>query len=306
MTSQLAARPFGPKNNSSHSRSATHVVAFLGTGQMGGPMAANLARAGFEVRVWDRTASRAAALAEDGATVAASPAEAVKGAGILITMLADGPATAQVCDGPDGVAAAGPGLIWVQMATVGLEWTQRFANTAARYGVHFFDAPVSGSQGPAQAGQLTILASGPQWMQETVAPVFAALGRATTWLGPAGNGTRAKLVLNNWLTDLTEMTAETLSFARDLDVDPAVIVDLLESTPLGSPYAVQKARTMLAGDFTPAFALKHALKDAELAAQAAQASGAELPLTRALLPRWQRAAASGHADDDLAVIYTTP
>ena len=82
--------------------------------------------------------------------------------------------------------------------------------------------------------------------------MFAALGRATTWLGPAGNGTRARLVLNNWLTNLTEMTAETLSFARDLDMDLAVIVDLLEST------------------------------------------------------RWRRAVASGHADDDLAVIYTTP
>jgi 3-hydroxyisobutyrate dehydrogenase len=268
-------------------------------------MAANLARAGFRVRAWDRTASHAAALIEDGVTAAASPAEAFKGAQILITMLADGPATDQMWNGPDGLAAAGPGLIWVQMATVGLEWTQRFANTAARYGVHFFDAPVSGSQGPAQAGELTILASGPQWMAEDVAPVFGALGRATAWLGPAGNGTRAKLVLNNWLTTLTEMTAETLTFARDLGLDPAAIVNLLESTPLGSPYAVQKARTMLAGDFTPAFALKHALKDADLAAQAAQASGTELTLTSALLPRWRRAAAD-HADDDLAAIYTTP
>jgi 3-hydroxyisobutyrate dehydrogenase len=306
MTTQLAARPFGQKSNPGHSRPATQVIAFLGTGRMGGPMAANLARAGFEVRAWDRTASHAAALVKDGATAAATPADAVRGAGMLVTMLADGPATDQVWNGPDGLAAAGPGLIWVQMATVGLEWTQRFAATTARYGVHFVDAPVSGSQGPAQAGQLTILASGPQSMADDVAPVFAALGRATAWLGPAGNGTRAKLVLNNWLTNLTEMTAETLTFARDLGLDPAAIVDLLESTPLGSPYAVQKARTMLAGDFTPAFALKLALKDAELAAQAAQASGTDLTLTSALLPRWRRAAASGHADDDLAVIYTTP
>jgi len=136
--------------------------------------------------------------------------------------------------------------------------------------------------------------------------VFAALARATAWLGPAGNGTRAKLVLNNWLADLTETTAETLGFARQLGLDPAAIVDLLESTPLGSPYAVQKARSMLAGDFAPAFALKHALKDADLAARAARESGAGLTLTEALLPRWRRAAASGHADDDLAAIYTTP
>ena len=128
MTSQLAERPFGQKNDPGHSRP----IAFLGTGRMGEPMAANLARAGFAVRAWDRTASHAAALVPDGVTVAASPAEAVRGAGILITMLADGPATHQV---RDALAAAGPGLIWVQMATVGLEWTQRLASTAAKYGV---------------------------------------------------------------------------------------------------------------------------------------------------------------------------
>jgi 3-hydroxyisobutyrate dehydrogenase len=149
------------------------------------------------------------------------------------------------------------------------------------------------------------LASGPDGLRDVLAPVFSALGRATAWLGPAGNGTKAKLVLNNWLADLTETTAETLSFARQLGLDPAAIVDLLASTPLGSPYAVQKAHSMLAGDFTPAFALKLALKDAELAAQAAQASDAKLALTGALLPRWRRAAAEGHADDDLAAIYAT-
>ncbi len=305
MTSQLAAHPFGPENHPGPSRTATPVIAFLGTGRMGGPKAANLARAGLQVRAWDRTASHAAALVKDGATIAASPAQAVQGAQILITMLADGPATDQALQVPDGELDITPGLIWVQMATVGTEWTQRFINTATRYQVSFFDAPVSGSQGPAQAGKLIILASGPQWMAADVAPVFAPLGRAA-WLGPAGHGTRAKLVLNNWLTNLTEMTAETLTFARDLGLDPAAITDLLESTPLGSPYAVQKARTMLAGDYTPAFALKHALKDADLAAQAAQASGTKLALTSALLPRWRRAAASGHADDDLAAIYATP
>ena len=285
---------------------ATPAIAFLGTGRMGGPMAANLARAGFDVRAWDRTATRAGALADDGASLAASPAEAVRGAGIVITMLADRPATEQVWNRLGGPTAPGSGLIWVQMATVGMEWTQRLADAAARSGVSFVDAPVSGSQGPAEAGQLTILASGPDWLREVLAPVFAVLGRATAWLGPAGHGTRAKLVLNNWLADLTETTAETLAFARQLGVDPASIVDLLDSTPLGSPYAVQKARSMLAGDFAPSFALKHALKDAELAAQAAQASGTELALTGALLPRWRRAAAAGHADDDLAAIYITP
>ena len=286
-------------------RAATPVVAFIGTGRMGGPMAANLARCGFDVRVWNRTVSRAEALAADGAVVASSPVEAVRGATIVITMLADGPVTEQAATGPDGFLASDPGVIWVQMATVGVEWTARLAGIAAARGVVFVDAPVSGSEGPARAGQLTILASGPDQVRDALAPVFGTLGRATVWLGPAGHGTRTKLVLNNWLADLTETTAETLAFARRLGLDPADIVDLLQSNPLGAPYAVQKARSMLAGDFSPAFALKHALKDAELAAQAAQASGATLSLTSALLPRWRDTAASGHADDDLAVVYLT-
>jgi 3-hydroxyisobutyrate dehydrogenase len=284
---------------------AAPAIAFLGTGRMGAPMAANLARGGFEVRVWNRTISRAEALAADGAVVAGSPAEAARGATVVITMLADGPATEQAATGPDGLLTADPGTIWVQMATVGAEWTAQLASIADARGIVFVDAPVSGSEGPARAGQLVILASGPPQVQDVLAPVFGMLGRATAWLGPVGHGTRAKLVLNNWLADLTEATAETLSFARRLDLDPAEIVDLLQSTPLGAPYAVQKARSMLAGDFSPAFALRHALKDAELAAQAARASGATLTLTSALLPRWRDTAANGHADDDLSAVYLT-
>jgi 3-hydroxyisobutyrate dehydrogenase len=304
-TTQLAAQQIAPAHPGPGEGTATPAIAFLGTGRMGAPMAANLARAGLTVRAWDRTTSHAAALTTDGAAVAATPAQAVAGAGIVITMLADGPATEQARSGPDGFAAAGPGVIWVQMATVGLPWTAKLAGAAAAQGMVFVDAPVSGSEGPARAGQLAILASGPDWVHETLAPVFAALGRAASWLGPAGNGTKAKLVLNNWLAATAETTAESLAFAHQLGLDPAVIVGLLASNPLASPWAVDKARTMVAGDFTPAFALKLALKDAELAAQAAQASGTTLALTEALLPRWRRAAA-GHGDDDVAAIYTTP
>jgi 3-hydroxyisobutyrate dehydrogenase len=304
-TTQPEAQPSTPARPGRDGQAAAPVVAFLGTGRMGGPMAANLARGGLAVRVWNRTRSRAEPLAADGAVVATSPAEAVRGATIVITMLADGPATERAATGPDGFLAAAPGVTWVQMGTIGIEWTARLADIAAARGVVFVDAPVSGSEGPARAGQLTILASGPELVRDALAQVFVVLGRATVWLGQAGQGTRAKLVLNNWLADLTETTAETLSFARRLGLDPADIVDLLQSNPLGAPYAVQKARAMLAGDFSPSFALKHALKDAELAAQAAQANGAALTLTSALLPRWRLTAASGHADDDLAAVYLT-
>jgi 3-hydroxyisobutyrate dehydrogenase len=304
-TTQPQAQPETTARPDRDDRADAPAVAFLGTGRMGAPMAANLARGGFHVRVWNRTAAHAEPLAAEGAVVAASPAVAARGATIVITMLADGAATEQAATGPDGLLAAGSGMIWVQMGTVGVEWTTRLASLAAAHGAVFVDAPVSGSEGPARAGQLAILASGPDQVRDALAPVFGVLGRQTVWLGPAGNGTRAKLVLNNWLADLTELTAETLAFARRLGLDPADVVDLLQSNPLGAPYAVQKARNMLAGDFSPAFALKHALKDAELAAQAARASGASLTLTSALLPRWRDTAAGGHADDDVAAVYLT-
>lgn len=123
------------------------------------------------------------------------------------------------------------------------------------------------------------------------------------WLGAAGAGTSAKLVLNNLLVNLVEATAESLRFAEGLDLDPAAIVDVLEQTPLGSPYTLQKARTMLAGDFRPAFSLRNALKDAVLAVDAAHGAATGLTLTEALLPAWQEVASSGHADDDLSVVF---
>ena len=280
-------------------------IAFLGMGRMGAPMAANLVHAGFPLRVWNRNPSRTEPLVAAGAVAMSSPGEAIEKADLAITMLTDGPAVQSVLDGPNGVlGAATTGLVWIQMGTIGVDWTDQLAATAAERGVTFVDAPVSGSEGPARAGQLTILASGPPDVREAVQPVFEALGSHTVWLGPAGAGTLAKLVLNSWLVDLTEATAETLSLAGAVGLDPAVVIELLESSPLGSPYALQKARTMLAGDFTASFALKHAIKDAELAQDAAHRSRIDLPLLDALLPRWQTTANAGHAEDDLAVVYT--
>src|SRR6185437_3456637 len=179
---QLKDHPITSVRSGGDDHAAAPVVAFLGTGRMGAPMAANLARGGFDVRVWNRTASRAQALAADGAVVTTSPAQAVRGATVVITMLADGPATEQAATGPDGFLATGQGMIWVQMATVGIEWTDRLAGLAAAREVVFVDAPVSGSEGPARAGQLTILASGPDQVRDVLAPGFGVLGRATVWL----------------------------------------------------------------------------------------------------------------------------
>jgi 3-hydroxyisobutyrate dehydrogenase len=277
-------------------------VAVLGVGRMGSPIALNLLEAGFRVSVWNRTARRAEELAGAGARVASSPADAAASADVVLTMLADGDAVARAIDGPEGATTTlAPGAVWIQMATVGLDWTERLADLARDRRLEFVDAPVSGSDGPARDAQLLVLASGPEAARARVQPIFDAIGRETLWLGPAGNGTRLKLLLNNWLVSITEAMAETIAFASALGLEPERFLEAIAGGVLEAPYATNKARGMLSGDFKPGFALRLALKDARLALEAGRAQGLELPVTDALARRWERALAA-HADDDVASV----
>lgn len=121
------------------------------------------------------------------------------------------------------------------------------AALAAERGIDFIDAPVSGSDGPARNGELVVLALGPQELHVLLEPIFGAIGRKTLWLGPAGQGTRLKLVLNNWLAAQVEAVAETVALAEALDVRPDLFTDTIADSPLGSPYSVSKGRAMVAG-----------------------------------------------------------
>lgn len=279
-------------------------VAFLGAGQMGTPMATRLISAGFNVHIWNRTRGRVKSLVQLGAIEASTPAEATTNADVVVTMLPDGPTIETVFAGAEGAfATLSRGAVWLQMGTIGIEWTETLRKSATDAGVLFVDAPVSGSVSPATSGELIILASGPEGAQSVADRIFAALGHGTFWLGTAGAGSRAKLVLNNWLVDLVEMVAETLKLSEALGLDPRVIVEILAEVPIGSPYAVAKARSMLDGDFASNFALKHAVKDALLTLEAAHSIDRKLPLTESLIANWQRAVANGAGDLDLSVAY---
>jgi 3-hydroxyisobutyrate dehydrogenase len=280
-------------------------VAVLGTGTMGAPMARNLVHAGFRVRVWNRTMAKVAALAADGARPASDPAEAANGADVLITMLTDGPTVEEVMTGPEGtLSMLRSGATWIQMSTVGVEWTDRLVDLADRHGVAFVDAPVSGSSEPADRGELVILAAGAGEVRPLVEPIFDVLGRRTVWLDYVGDGSRLKLVLNNWLVVLVEAISETLAFSEALGLEPHLFLKTIAGGPLASAYAIAKGTAMLDGDFVPGFPLRHAVKDAELAASAAYQHGVELSLTSALLPRWREAVLDGHGDDDVASAVT--
>ena len=285
--------------------SAPVTVAVLGTGTMGAPIARNLLRAGFEVRVWNRTPDKAAALVADGAYLASRPADAVLDADVVITMLTDGAAVDAVMAGEGGaLRALGADAVWVQMSTVGAEWATHLAELADWYGVTIVDAPVSGSSQPAADGQLLVLAAGAEAARTRLVPIFGAIGRQTVWLDRAGDASRLKLAINNWMCVLVEGMAETLALTEVLGLDPELLTRTIAGGPLAPIYAMAKAHAMIGGNFVPGFPLQHAVKDAELASRAAQQHGLQLQLTNALLPKWREAIARGHGEEDVASVVT--
>ena len=273
-------------------------IAVLGTGIMGAPMARNLAAAGHEVSAWNRSREKATPLAEHGVSVAGSVAEAVAGAEVVVTMLADAPAVEAVAD--DEALGALDGGVLAQMSTIGLAATERLAQRAAAAGVPFVDAPVSGTKQPAEQGTLLVLASGPEDVRARVAPVFDAVGAKTVWLGEAGSGQRLKLVLNTWLLGMTEALAEAIALAEGLGVDPRTFLETIDGAPIGAPYAQLKGPMMIDGEFPPAFPLDLAAKDAGLALEAAEQAGLRLGALAAVAAQMRRASADGHGDEDMA------
>jgi len=186
-----------------------HDIAFLGTGIMGAPMARHLLQAGHRLRIWNRTATKAAPLADLGGEICESAAAAVAGCDVIITMLSDGPATEAVMLGAGGVlAACRAGQHWLQMATVGVTATEGFAAAAAAAGLPYVDAPVLGTKGPAEAGELVVLAAGGGEGERALCEgVFAAFSRKQLWLPRVGDPSRLKLVLNSWVVGHTGLTA---------------------------------------------------------------------------------------------------
>jgi 3-hydroxyisobutyrate dehydrogenase len=198
------------------------------------------------------------------------------------------------------LAAMPPGSVWAQMGTIGVAATEEFASAVAdrRPDVLFVDAPVSGTRAPAEAGELLVLASGPERARPLVEPAFGAVGRATRWLGEAGASSRLKLVMNTWLMFLIEGTAEVMALADAVGVDRAEVLDLVGSGRMGTPVTAGKARKMDSGDDSPDFALEWAVKDLTLALDAAP--GRSLDVLAALRDRWQRLVDQGMGGLDMS------
>ncbi|WP_405708959.1 MULTISPECIES: NAD(P)-dependent oxidoreductase [unclassified Streptomyces] len=278
------------------------VVAVLGTGIMGSAMARSLLRAGLDVRAWNRTQSRAAPLAADGAVVTETAEEAVRGADVVVTMLSDGPSVAAALAAASG--GVRDGQILLQSSTVGLDATADLARRAADLGLVYLDAPVSGTKQPAEQGALTVFVAGPSTVRAAVDPVLDAIGQRTVWVGEVpGAASRLKLVVNTWVITMVNNIAECLNLAEGLGIDPQTFLDVMKGGPLDSAYLQGKSAAVLSGDLTPSFALSTALKDTHLILDAAQASGVRLDLVAASADRFVRAEAAGHGGEDMIATY---
>ncbi len=294
-----------------HSQTSTQTVAVLGAGgTMGFPIARNIARAGIPVRAWNRSRGKAEPLTADGAVVTDTPAEAAKGATIVLTMLADGDSVLQAMDAEDGALPVMARRedpdhpIWLQMSTIGDQATQRCAALANRHGLGFVDAPVLGTRQPAEQRQLVILESGPEEAWPRVQPVFDAIGHRTIRAGQAGAGSRLKLVTNSWVLAVVEAGAETIALAEGLGLDPSLFFEAIEGGALDLPYLRMKGQAIAKRDFRPAFRLALAAKDAGLVAQSAEQHGLDLPLFDLIARRLGQGTAE-HGDKDFCATYLT-
>ena len=281
----------------------TQNVAVLGAGTMGSAFARRLLGARMNVSVWDPFPAAGARLAGAGARVAATPEEAVRDAGVTLTMV---PTIASIEETmPRALAAMPRGAIWLQMSTIGVDGTERAIALAKerRPDIVFVDAPVSGSKAPAEEGKLLILASGPAVALDALTPLFSALGQKTMRWDRAGSGSRMKLVLNTWLAVLGEGIAEAAALAQSLDVSLNDVSACLGSTALGAPWALSKLDKIERGSFDPDFSLALASKDLHLALDAANHANRRLPMAQAIATQWESAIAAGLGDRDVVGAY---
>jgi 3-hydroxyisobutyrate dehydrogenase len=281
---------------------AQEPVAVLGIGAMGHGMATSALRAGIPTVVWNRTPEPTRDLAGLGAEVAETAVDAARRAAIVVTMATDTDAVVSIARGQGMLAALAPGAIWVQMSTIGVAGIERVAAMvqAERPDVTLLDAPVSGSKDPAEQGQLTIFASGPEEARPRVAPLFDALGQRTIWVGAVGAGSRLKLVNNTLVAFAAEAVATSVALAGRVGVETETVIEAVGGGPLVSPWQAAKLDRIAKGEFSAQFALSLALKDVRLALQAA--GDHRFPALACLADEWQQAVDQGLGDQDLTVV----
>lgn len=280
-------------------------VAFLGLGNMGAPMAANLIEAGHDLRVWNRTAAKAEQFAEEhGATAANSPAAAAKGAEFVVSSLADDAAVLDAYTSDSGVLTEiGNGVIAIDMSTILPATVTELHRRTKQAGGRFVDAPVSGSRAAATAGSLTIMAAGDEGDVDGCRPVLAAMGGPVVDMGASGRGAAMKLAVNTIVHALNGAVSESLVLAERAGIGREAAYAVFLNSAIAAPFVQYRQDAFeRPNDVEVAFRLTLAAKDLRNALTLASEAGAELPHAARALEVLERAAAAGFADHDESAV----
>ncbi|ASK36115.1 2-hydroxy-3-oxopropionate reductase [Alcanivorax sp. N3-2A] len=254
-------------------------IAFIGLGIMGSRMALNLVRGGHSVTVWNRSPQPMEALREAGADASSGPAEAVKDATVVFSMLSAPPVLEQVALGEHGfLPAMRTGALWVECSTVDPAFAERENEAARARGVRFIDAPVAGSKPNAEQGTLTFLAgAAPADLQE-VMPLLQIMGSKVVHVGAVGRGAGFKMLVNGMLAQSMLMFSETLLVGEKMGLDRDFLLDTLPALPVAAPFLGAKAELIRQGEFEARFPLELMHKDLRLLTQTAHQYEQPLPL----------------------------
>jgi len=279
-------------------------VAFLGMGIMGSRMAANVARAGFDMTVWNRTRERAEAVAEaTGATLADTPSHAAADADAVITMVVDSPQVEAVLLGDNGAAGSlAEGALVIDMSTIAASAAQNIAGRLGERGIGFLDAPVSGSSPKAEDGTLTIMVGGSDEDFERAKPLLDSMGELIVHVGPQGHGQLVKLLNNTLAAVNAAALGEAITAARKAGLDMEALVRVVGASSGNSTMLQIKAKPMIEHDFTPLFRLDHMLKDVRLCLETIRELGTRAPVAETACTLYEQASVNGLGDDDFGSV----
>ncbi len=275
----------------------------LGVGTMGLGMAKNLLKAGFEVAAWNRTRARAEPLAVAGARLAETPAEAARGASVVVAMVANDKASREAWLGDAGaLAAMEPGAVAIECSTLTPAWVAELGEAATARQVRLLDAPVTGSRPQAEAGQLTFLVGGEAATLEEARPVLAGMGQNVVHAGPLGSGARLKLI-NNFLCGVQAASlAEAMVWIERSGLHREQVLEFLKKAAPGSPLIGGLSARMVQATYEVNFLLPLMEKDLQYAQADAATVGVELRTAAAAQARFEDAVASGHTGKDMAAV----
>ncbi|GAA4196633.1 NAD(P)-dependent oxidoreductase [Pedobacter jeongneungensis] len=278
---------------------STTKIGWIGLGNMGIPMAGQLIKAGYQVTVYNRSKDKETALKEIGAMVAETPENLVSQNDVLVLMVSDDAAIEQIFNGANGLFSTDvSGKVIINMSTVSPAISKEMATLSKEKGAQYLDAPVSGSVKQAETGQLVIMVGGDETAFEQVKPILEKMGKMAVRLGDTGSGNVAKLAINSLLALYTQGLAETVIFANQQGIETEALLNLINNGAIANVFTKIKGDAIVADNYKPAFALKHIVKDLNLAKNIGLGS----PLAKTALNTFEAATAKYGEEDLIAVI----